>query len=175
MIKLLFPELLDNTNQHKINNYLDELYFLYERAMELRKTVDNQLKIINPNDNTDKPLPRINSSLKKVMFNIKDPFICTAHRCFINHQNGKIEKIALDLMGIEQNKREATVLKKREIPHELYETTLIYNIQLTRSNFINSWDPFQKPSTFNFLTGESEIFDKESEKVIIAHSFYDLI
>ena len=244
LIKLLFPELLDNTNQHKINNYLDELYFLYERAMELRKTIDNQLKIINPNDNTDKPLSRINSSLKKVMFNIKDPFICTAHRCFINHQNGKIEKIALDLMGIELNKREAEILKKRRLDCELSETTLshsneykhftIQNANRTNQENENSfsnntgyWDNYQSnyntgywdnnydyntgtwgnnydyntgtwdnnsscnthnyslndcyfpqpPSdlNFNFLTGEFEIFDKESEKIIIDYSFYDLI
>lgn len=226
LIKLLFPELLNNMNQHEINNHFDELYFLFERAMELRKTVDNQLKIINPSDNTGETLPHINSSLKKVMFNIKDPFVCTAHRCFINQQNGKIKKIALDLMGIELNKREAEILKKRRLDCELSETTLSHSNEYKHSSLQNYnkitpngistvWDNLtpppnefdpktwnispsnfnskiwgnnpnqvntynhssQQPSdlNFNFLTGESEIFDKECEEFIIDYSFYDLI
>lgn len=187
LIKLLFPELLDNLNQYEMSKHFDELKFLFERAMELRKTIENQLKIINPSDNTDEPLPYITSSLKNAMFNITGNHIFTAHRVFIDCQNGKVKKIALDLMGIELNGREAKVLEKNGRKYDLKEITLVHSLGDNRSNLYKSeanWENnfyekfFSQQNSllnFNFLIGEIELIDKDYWELFQLLSFYDLI
>ena len=187
LIKLLFPELLDNLNQYEMSKHFDKLKFLFERAMELRKTIENQLKIINPSDNTDEPLPYITSSLKNAMFNITGNHIFTAHRVFIDCQNGKVKKIALDLMGIELNGREAKVLEKNGRKYDLKEITLVHSLGDNRSNLYKSeanWENnfyekfFSQQNSllnFNFLIGEIELIDKDYWELFQLLSFYDLI
>lgn len=185
-VKILFPEYIDNPNFYQIKKWEKEFLFLYERAMEFRKTVDNQLKIINPNDNKDETLPPLSSDLKRVMIKIEKPHLFTAHRIFINLENGNIEKVALDCMGIELNKKEAELLNKRNLYCHLNDngTILTHSLKDDRNNLSIQWNSqswnwsSQNLQTysqnFNFLTGENEIIEKSSLNNFNSFSFYDL-
>ena len=268
-VKILFPEFISNPSYQQIRERKNEFLFFYNRAVEFRKTVDNQLKIMNPSSNNIETTPSLHSSTKNIMFNPNETCIFTPHRLFII-KSEEIEKLALDCMGIELNKKEAEVLKKKEVFYTLAEKKLVHAKKYTRftiqnvnrtnqennnipnfnigiwgdnssnynigtwgnnssnynigtwgdnssnynigtwgdnsSNYnIGTWGDnssnynigtwrnnsncnthnyslnacyFPQPPSdlnFNFLTGEFEIFDKESEKIIIDYSFYDLI
>lgn len=185
-IKMLFPEYIDNPSSSKIKERNQEFLFLYERAIEFRKTVDNQLKIINPNDNKDETIPPLSSYLKRVMFKIKKEHFFTTHRLFINLENGNIEKVALDCMGIELNKKEAELLNKRNLYCHLNDNGIIltHSLKDNRNNLSIQWysqiwnwssQNLQTYSqNFNFLTGENEIIEKNFLNVFNNFSFHDL-
>lgn len=185
-VKILFPEYIDNPNFYQIKKLEKEFLFLYERAMEFRKTVDNQLKIINPNDNKDETLPPLSSDLKGVMFKIEKKHFFTAHRLFINLENENIAKVALDCMGIELNKKEAELLNKRNLFSHLNDngTILTHSLKDKRNNLSIQWNSqswnwsSQNLQTysqnFNFLTGENEIIEENFLNDFNSFSFYDL-
>ena len=158
--------------------------------MEFRKTVDNQLKIIDPKNNKENVSFVLDSTLKRVMFNIDKPHILTPHRVFISLGNGNVEKVATDYMGIELNRKEAKFLNKIGKNHNLSasDTILIHSLSDNRQSFSNLGMnyggaafcmPFSiqenYPLNFNFLVGETEKLDENCWDIIQKLSFYDLI
>lgn len=115
LLKLLFPEVITN---ERINS--QDLIFLYEISQEMRKTVNNLLKILKPNENRNiqKNIlisERFMCFLQNDMnyrFNI---YGCTPHRIIIDLGNG-ILKIPIDTIGIEQNQTESLTLNTCRIP-----------------------------------------------------------
>lgn len=184
-VKILFPEYIDNVSAYQIKERFNEFMFLYERAMEFRKTVDNQLKIINPSNNNSETTPMLHSNLKNVIFNINKPCIFSPHRIFINHENTKIEKIALDCVGIELNKKEAEILAKNGKAHDFSDISLVhylgddcsrYSLYTSGANWgYNQNIPPDFYLVFNFLTGENELINKNSMSIFQKYSFGDLI
>lgn len=115
LLKLLFPEVITN---ERINS--QDLIFLYELSQEMRKTVNNLLKILKPNENRNIQKNILISErfmyfLQNDMnyrFNI---YGCTPHRIIIDLGNG-ILKIPIDTIGIEQNQTESLTLNTCRIP-----------------------------------------------------------
>ena len=190
LVKILFPEYVDNPSIYEIRERLEEFQFLYERGIEFRKTVDNQLKIIDPKNNKENVSFMLDSTLKRVMFNIDKPHILTPHRVFISLGNGNVEKVATDYMGIELNRKEAKFLNRIGRNHNLSvnDTILIHSLSDTRQSFSNFGMnyggatfcmPFSTqqnyPLNFNFLVGEIEKLDENCWDTIQKLSFYDLI
>lgn len=172
LVKLLFPEFIEGISKNEVERHNNELWFLFERACEMRKTVDNQLKIINPSENSEQTLPAIKSKLKSVMFNIKEPHIFTPHRIFITKENGNLEKIPLDIIGIKMNTLEKNILLKHDLIFEVKDEILIHSLDTKRYNRYN----FNENIAFNHLVGEEETLDicQEDLNFIVEHTFYDL-
>lgn len=202
-IKLLYPEFLDGVTPQQAKQHHNEFKFLYERAVEMRKIVDNQLKIINPNSNKELTFPYLNTQLRNVMFTIKEPHYFTPHRIFIECGDGNIKKIPLDVMGIEMNKREVEILEALNL--KIYDNNnnqLIHNSNYTRNYLLQNNRSFNSigfplaiqssqsygninfsPSNdskitmginYNYLTGEYENLELYSANIISEYSFYDL-
>lgn len=172
LVKLIFPEFLEGISKNEVERHYNELWFLFERACEMRKTVDNQLKIINPSENSEQTLPTLNSRLKSMMFNIKEPHIFTPHRIFIIREDGNLKKIPLDIIGIKMNTLEKNILLKYSLNFEVEDEILIHSLDTKRYNRYN----FNENIAFNHLVGEEEILDicQEDLNFIIEHTFYDL-
>lgn len=116
-----------------------ELLFLLERSVEMRLTVDNTLRKINPYTNRGGNFPNLNSALKGLMFNINKPYVVTPHRLIITEDNGNIIKRPLDVMGIELNWREKKVLDQKGYQSELKDKeTLIHSFHYTRNFLIQN-------------------------------------
>lgn len=140
LVKLIFPEFLEGISKNEVERHFNELWFLFERACEMRKTVDNQLKIINPNENSEQTLPTLRSKLKRVMFDIKEPHFFDSHRIFIKKADGTIEKIPLDIIGIEHNRREKKILDQKKYPAELKNNEILTHSSTYSYDFSNSLD-----------------------------------
>lgn len=177
-IKLIFPELIDDSSSNIINEYKEELLLLYERSIEMRLVVNSQLKIINPSDNKQDTFPALHSKLKSILFNIREPHIVTPHRIIIDFGKS-IKKIPLDTVGIEQNRKEIELIKdydRSEADYEFYETLGIlehdefYTYHNLKKKYRrgNYWD---EDLNYNYLTGEVEETDFSSLEKFI---FYDL-
>lgn len=184
--KLLFPEFIEGISRQEVNKYRDEFMFLYERAVEMRKVVDNQLKIINPSGNKEDTFPPLYPWLKRVMFTINEPCIYTPHRILVKGGNC-IKKIPLDTMGIEMNKKEAEILTRYNLTFTLDENNiLIHSSEYTRQyfdsrrNFASSgFENIQYSNLFyNYLIGEyedSRIIQEEVKIIIFNYTFYNII
>lgn len=170
LVKLIFPEFLEGVSKNEVERHYNELWFLFERACEMRKTVDNQLKIINLSENLEQTLPTLSSRLKSVMFDIKDNYIVTPHRIFVIRKDGFLEKIPLDIIGIKMNTSEKNVLLKNELDFEVKDEILIHSLDFTRE-----YD-FGGNIAFNYLVGEEEFLNicQEDLVFIVKHTFYDL-
>lgn len=178
-IKLLFPELIDESFSNIINKYKKELLFLYERSVEMRLVVNSQLKIINYSDNNAQDtFPALHSELKNVIFNIREPHVVTPHRIIID-LGRTIKKIPLDTVGIEQNKAEIELIKDYDEIEADYEFDEISGI-LKHDDFYTyeklertyqSGNYWTEDLKYNYLTGEVEETDISSLGNFI---FYDL-
>lgn len=175
----------------------EELLFLLERSVEMRLTVDNTLKKINPYTNRGGNFPNLNSCLKRLMFNINKPYYVTPHRLIINNGDGTIIKQPLDAMGIELNRKENEILvQRRPIPEIKDDGTLIHHYSHTRSSLTapiipqynnlgfeyNTMRPpvkinldIRNNPSYNFLTGEIENLTNENIEFITKYSFYDIV
>lgn len=197
LVKLLFPEFIEGISKNEVERHYNELWFLFDRACEMRKTVDNQLKIINPSENSEQTFPALKSKFKSVMFDIEESFFCSPHRIFVEKANGTIKKIPLDIIGVSLNKKEKQILDKKRpqmpnsksylvelenngnlIHDSYYERNILKDIpssfgitpcRLSRVNYNAEYD-----LSYNFLIGEIEELDKENLDFITKYSFYDL-
>lgn len=173
-IKLLFPELIDESFSNIINKYKKELLFLYERSVEMRLVVNSQLKIIN---NTQDIFPALHSELKSILFNIGEPHVVTPHRIIID-LGRTIKKIPLDTIGVEQNKAEIELIKDYEKNSDYYfdeslgtlEHDKFYRYSILERKY-QSGDYWTEDLKYNYLTGELEEADISS---LIKFIFYDL-
>lgn len=167
-----------------------ELLFLLERSVEMRLTVDNTLRKINPYTNRGGNFPNLNSALKGLMFNINNPYAATPHRLIIDGGDGTIIKRPLDAMGIELNRKENEILVQRNQWSEIKDDgTLTHLSSCTRSFLtvpaanmglgynmmrpIPNLDMRNNPS-YNFLTGEMENLIDGNIGFIKEYSFYDI-
>ena len=174
-----------------------ELLFLLERSVEMRLTVDNTLKKINPSTNRGGNFPNLNSALKSLMFNIDKPYAVTSHRLIIDNKDGTITKQPLDTMGIELNRKENEILVQRNLWSETKEDgTLTHLSSYTRSFLtVSAILPYiqhnnnlglgnspriplitdiKNDPSYNFLTGEIENLINEDIRFITEYSFYDI-
>lgn len=182
-IKLFYPEFIDGVNTNEFLRHKNEFLFLFDRACEMRKVVDNQLKIINPNDNKEMTLPCLTSSLREIMFNIEEKHFFTPHRIFIFKVNGDIEKIPLDTIGIEMNKREAELLDSNSqyIANSQYNNQYIldknYFLTHTSNWYIKYNNIIKVEINYNYLVGEYEYLelDETGIEFINNHSFWHFV
>lgn len=177
LIKLIFPEYIDKISSKDIKKYYTEFLFLYERAVEMRKVVDNQLKVINYSDNKKNTFPKLTSSLRGILFNIQNPHLITPHRIIID-LGRTIKKIPLDTVGIEQNKAEIDLIEDYDKNSDYYfdeslgilEHDDFYSYSKLKRKYKtgNFWNEDLK---YNYLIGEVEETDISSLGGFI---FYDL-
>ena len=173
-IKVLFPELIDESSSNIINKYKKELLFLYERSVEMRLVINSQLKIIN---NTQDIFPALHSELKSILFNIEEPHVVTPHRIIID-LGRTIKKIPLDTIGVEQNKAEIDLIKDYAKNSNYYfdeslgilEHDKFYRYGILERKY-QSGDYWTEDLKYNYLTGELEEADISS---LINFIFYDL-
>lgn len=174
----------------------EELLFLLERSVEMRLTVDNTLRKINPCTNRGGNFPNLKLNLKRLMFNIDKPYAVTPHRLIIDGGDGTIIKRPLDAMGIELNRKENNILVQRGMQSEIKDDgTLIHFSSDTRSSLTAPTVPqynnlgfgyrpislvtknhdIRNDPSYNFLTGEIENLNNENLEFIIKYSFYDIV
>lgn len=110
LLKLIFPEIISNENI--VINCFKEFSLLYELAYEMRKMVNNTLRILKLAENSNTSMYLLNLERFSLLFEgvgNSRIYACTPHRIIIDTENG-ILKIPFDTIGIEQNKTEAIVL-----------------------------------------------------------------
>ena len=185
LIKILYPEVIDNENQNIPKEVLE--YFLYTAVM-VRQTLNNQRAIREEKEYVS--LAEIPSSYRNAYFNYpKFSVYYTPHRVFIKRHDGKIEKEPLDSVGIELNKREKKILDQKKYLAELKDDRiLIHDLSYDYNSLINMCNNFgiapcrlprvnynvKYDLSYNFLIGEREELDKENLDFITKYSFYDL-
>ena len=185
LLKLLYCGKTDIPNE--------ELLFLLERSVEMRLTVDNTLKKINPCTNRGGNFPNLKLNLKRLMFNIDKPYAVTPHRLIIDGGDGTIIKRPLDAMGIELNQQENRILVQRGMQSEIKDDGTLTHLNSCTRNFLTAPAVPQYNNTglgmplvtgnpnlrnnylnYNFLTGEIENPINEDAEFITKYSFYDI-
>ena len=182
LIKILYPEVIDNENQNIPKEVLE--YFLYTAVM-VRQTLNNQRAIREEKEYVS--LAEIPSSYRNVYFNYpKSSVYYTPHRVFIKHHDGKVEKEPLDAVGIEFNKKEYELLKYNvelknngNLIHDSYYECNSLKIMPNSFGITPCSLPYVNYNvkydlSYNFLIGEREELDKENLDFITKYSFYDL-
>ncbi|MDU1911948.1 BREX system Lon protease-like protein BrxL [Fusobacterium sp.] len=190
LVKLLYPELIANLNIRGIEN---ELLFLYEKAIEARKTVDNMLKIIKPDEKKEDTFPKLYSYVRGDILGINGNYKSTPHRILIIDRD-KVMKLPLDKIGIIQNRREKELLESLNYKTEYTESNIFshencitseiikkYLCNFETNNILNrDWSKTKEYRDssinydYNYLTGEYEEIDSEERDEIINFSFYNI-
>lgn len=177
LIKLIFPEFINNISSKDIDKHYNEFLFLYERAVEMRSVVDSQLKIINPSDNKKSTFKKLTSSLRGILFDIQKSHLITPHRIIID-LGEIIKKIPLDTVGIEQNKAEIKLIENYEKNSDYYFDNSLgilehddYYDYNTLKNIYKSSNFWSNKINYNYLTGEYEHIEDSNLSNFI---FYDL-
>ena len=149
LIKILYPEVIDDKSQNIPKEVLE--YFL-SIAVLVRQTLNNQRAIKEEKEYT--PIMDLCSSYRNAYFNYSTfSAFYTPHRIFIKHSNGTIEKQALDLIGIEYNKKEADILKKKGLNYKLNEISLEHS-QDYNHQYLSY---FQNTSTSQWISTQESI------------------
>ena len=149
LIKILYPEVIDDKSQNIPKEVLE--YFL-SIAVLVRQTLNNQRAIKEEKEYT--PIMDLCSSYRNAYFNYStSSAFYTPHRIFIKHSNGTIEKQALDLIGIEYNKKEADILKKKGLNYKLNEISLEHSQDYSHQYLSN----FQNTSTSQWISTQESI------------------
>ena len=149
LIKILYPEVIDDKSQNIPKEVLE--YFL-SIAVLVRQTLNNQRAIKEEKEYT--PIMDLCSSYRNAYFNYSTfSAFYTPHRIFIKHSNGTIEKQALDLIGIEYNKKEADILKKKGLNYKLNEISLEHSQDYNHQYLSN----FQNTSTSQWISTQESI------------------
>lgn len=149
LIKILYPEVIDDKSQNIPKEVLE--YFL-SIAVLVRQTLNNQRAIKEEKEYT--PIMDLCSSYRNAYFNYSTfSAFYTPHRIFIKHSNGTIEKQALDLIGIEYNKKEADILKKKGLNYKLNEISLEHSQDYSHQYLSN----FQNTSTSQWISTQESI------------------
>lgn len=181
LIKLLYPELISNLS---IKGIEEDIHFLYERALEVRRTVNNMLEIIKPERREENFLSSLDSQLRRRILNIHEYHICTPHRVLIFAGNTIIKK-PLDTIGILQNENENEILEKLRVPVTYYTngelrhgSDITFNIvkryiSEDGKTDIKSYD-WEMPLDYNYIAGECEYISDEDYENIEDYSFYDV-
>ncbi len=174
LIKLLYPEVLEKADYSKIP--MEAIIFCVTTALNLRKIVDNQLKIINPsNQDSSCQIQSVNRALKQPTQNE----LWTPHRRFTLENDGTIKKIALDTIGIKMNNSESNFLTNFQILNSNNGLVLIHHVNINRNYIIQiNEQNFHLPPTsaslnYNYLTGENEDLGNDFQ-VISNYSFYQI-
>lgn len=149
LIKILYPEVIDDKSQNIPKEVLE--YFL-SIAVLVRQTLNNQRAIKEEKEYTS--IMDLCSSYRNAYFNYSTfSAFYTPHRIFIKHSNGTIEKQALDLIGIEYNKKEADILKKKGLNYKLNEISLEHS-QDYNHQYLSY---FQNTSTSQWISTQESI------------------
>ena len=149
LIKILYPEVIDDKSQNIPKEVLE--YFL-SIAVLVRQTLNNQRAIKEEKEYTS--IMDLCSSYRNAYFNYSTfSAFYTPHRIFIKHSNGTIEKQALDLIGIEYNKKEADILKKKGLNYKLNEINLEHS-QDYNHQYLSY---FQNTSTSQWISTQESI------------------
>ena len=149
LIKILYPEVIDDKSQNIPKEVLE--YFL-SIAVLVRQTLNNQRAIKEEKEYT--PIMDLCSSYRNAYFNYSTfSAFYTPHRIFIKHSNGTIEKQALDLIGIEYNKKEADILKKKGLNYKLNEISLEHSQDYSHQYL----SYFQNTSTSQWISTQESI------------------
>ena len=145
LIKILYPEVIDDKSQNIPKEVLE--YFL-SIAVLVRQTLNNQRAIKEEKEYT--PIMDLCSSYRNAYFNYSAfSIFYTPHRVYIKHSNGNIEKLALDFIGIERNKKEADILKEKNLVYELNEISLKHSQEYSRLYLLNLQNSFNQQSIGN--------------------------
>ena len=142
LIKILYPEVIDDKSQNIPKEVLE--YFL-SIAVLVRQTLNNQRAIKEEKEYI--PIMDLYSSYRNAYFNYHAfSTFYTPHRVYIKHSNGNIEKLALDFIGIELNKKEADILKEKNLVYELNEISLKHSQEYSRLYLSNLQNSFNQQS-----------------------------
>lgn len=145
LIKILYPEVIDDKSQSIPKEVLE--YFL-SVAVLVRQTLNNQRAIKEEKEYI--PIMDLYSSYRNAYFNYHAfSTFYTPHRVYIKHSNGNIEKLALDFIGIELNKKEADILKEKNLVYELNEISLKHSQEYSHLYLSNLQNSFNQQSIGN--------------------------
>lgn len=187
ILKLIYPELINkNDEEDYLNSIHEELFCLFDRALERVKAARNMLKFIidDINDEEEEIENLIYCDKRNLLLNVRENYYMAPHRA-ICVRNNKVIKIPLDSIGIEQNKDEKFLLEECEMRRTEFnfdsETGILTHSKRINSNYIyeefdfNINKNYADDLCFNYSTGEYEVLSKNSNRYIEKYTFYDLI
>ncbi|MEE1475350.1 BREX system Lon protease-like protein BrxL [Fusobacterium sp.] len=180
LLKLLYPELLVEYSEQKLNEIKDELYCILDRIIERVKASRNMLAIISQLEDEKIDL-EIYSEDRKLLLPDSSKYYMAPHRALYFSRND-IVKIPLDKIGFQQNQDEFYLLndlgfykgdfnfdsKTGILKH--YKDITRFEVKCYNKIFLNkNW---KRNLSFNYSTGENEIILKKSEYILDDYSFY---